>query len=313
MLNINDTTLASLTVIAGRDRGKTYTLQEDLTKIGRISECQVVLSDPLIEDVHASLANRNGRFAIMTALKGKVAINGVQLPSKQWTWLPGRATITVSKETTLLFSYGLSSTSAEEEQVLVNGPKVLPAPVISSLVKLNTRQSGSKKSDVTKRTEAKFITDRSGQILVRLGEDGHLPELSLSEVTVQKPAKHPIAAAENTVLIYAAFGFSLLASLAIVVMGPVMTNERDESKMFARSVVMRDFVGNEKGTIKPYQQLLRDASLADSRGDTKSEREAYLRVLKLLNSEDKNPYVGVTGNMEDDDRLKKHLSILLRR
>ena len=72
MLNINDTTLASLTVIAGRDRGKIYTLQEDLTKIGRISECQVVLSDPLIEDVHASLANRNGRFAIMTALKGKV-------------------------------------------------------------------------------------------------------------------------------------------------------------------------------------------------------------------------------------------------
>ncbi|MBC8001849.1 MAG: hypothetical protein H7X97_04595, partial [Opitutaceae bacterium] len=93
----------------------------------------------------------------------------------------------------------------------------------------------------------------------------------------------------------------------------VATDERSVSKTEARQSVMRNFVGGDKGPIKPYQQLLRDAGLAQSRGDFKSERDAYRRVLRLLNSEDKNPFTGITGTAEDDDRLKKHLAVLLGR
>ncbi|MBC8117016.1 MAG: hypothetical protein H7062_21685, partial [Candidatus Saccharimonas sp.] len=170
-----------------------------------------------------------------------------------------------------------------------------------------------KKGEATSRTVAKFITDRKGETLVRLGEDGHLPELALAEVTAPKHDKNKRPARGNPALIYGALGFSLLASLAMMFLDPAAMDERSESKTVARQSVMRDFVGGDKGPIKPYQQLLRDAGLAQSRGDFKSERDAYRRVLRLLNSEDKNPFTGITGTAEDDDRLKKHLAVLLGR
>jgi hypothetical protein len=94
---------------------------------------------------------------------------------------------------------------------------------------------------------------------------------------------------------------------------PAAMDERSLSKSEARQAVMKNFVGSDKGPIKPYQKLLRDAGLAYSRGDFKSEREAYQKVLRLLNSEDKNPFTGITGTAEEDVDLKKHLAVLLGR
>ena len=74
------TTIASLTVTAGPDRGKTFALHEEFVHVGRAEDCQIILTDPQIEEVQASLANRNGRFAIITALEGTVAIDGKALP-----------------------------------------------------------------------------------------------------------------------------------------------------------------------------------------------------------------------------------------
>ncbi len=311
------TTIASLTVTSGPDRGKTFALHEEFVHVGRADDCQVQLTDPQVEDVQASLANRNGRFAIITAFEEAVSVDGKPLSAEQWVWLPSQATIDISSKTTLLFSCGLPSGTDREvasskkpsEPPTVEPPTSLPA-------KTKGRKPGTKKSDGTTRTVAKFITDRAGETLVRLGEDGHLPELSLSESTSPKLDKRKKAPQGNPALIYGALGFSLLMSLAMLFLDPAVTDEREQSKMEARQLVMQNYVGSEKEPIKPYQQLLRDAGLAHSRGDFKSERASYLKVLRLLNSEDKNPFMGITGIPEDDERderLKKCLAVLLGR
>ena len=289
-------------------------MHDEFVHVGRAEDCQIVLTDPHVEEVQASLANRNGRFAIITALDGVVEVDGKGLPPEQWAWLPSQATIKVSPKTTLLFSCGLPSSASNGEMATVKPSDSTPAEPPASLpMKPKARKAAAKKGEGTTRTVAKFITDRKGETLVRLGEDGHLPELALAEVTAPKADKRKQSSQGNPALIYGALGFSLLASLAMLFLDPSVMDEKSLSKSEARQAVMRDFVGGDNGPIKPFQQLLRDAGLAYSRGDGKSEREAYQKVLKLLNSEDKNPFTGITGTAEDDERLKKHLAILLSR
>ena len=314
-MSTTSTTIASLTVTAGPDRGKTFALHEEFVHVGRSEDCQVLLTDPQVDEVQASLANRNGRFAIITAFEEAVAVDDKTLTAEKWAWLPAQATIRVSPKTTLLFSCGLPSANSNGEPAPAKGTDVLPSadPPASLPVKSKGRKPGPKKGETTSRTVAKFITDRKGETLVRLGEDGNLPELALAEVTAPKHDKRKRPSQGNPALIYGALGFSLLASVAMLFLDPAVMDERSLSKTEARQAVMRDFVGSDKGPIKPYQQLLRDAGLAQSRGDSRSEREAYLKVLRLLNSEDKNPFTGITGTAESDEDLKKHLAVLLGR
>ncbi len=310
------TTIASLTVTAGPDRGKTFALHEEFVHVGRSEDCQVLLTDPQVDEVQASLANRNGRFAIITAFEETVAVDGKTLAPEQWAWLPAQATIKVSPKTTLMFSCGLPSATSNGEPATAKGADAPPPsadPPTTLPVKSKGRKPGPKKGETTVRTVAKFITDRKGETLVRLGEDGHLPELALAEVTAPKHDKRKRPSQGNPALIYGALGFSLLASLAMLFLDPAAMDERSLSKAEARQAVMSNFVGNSKGPIKPYQKLLRDAGLAHSRGDFKSERAAHLKVLRLLNSEDKNPFTGITGTAEEDVELKKHLAVLLGR
>lgn len=314
-MSVASTTIASLTVTAGPDRGKTFALNDEFVHVGRAEDCQVNLTDPQIDEVQASLANRNGRFAIITAFEETIVVDGKTLPPEQWAWLPSQSTIKISPTTTLLFSCGLPQINSQGEAAnsKVSDPPTPVDPPASLPVKNKGRKSLAKKSEASNRTVAKFITDRTGETLVRLGEDGHLPELSLAEVSAPKLDKRKRSSQGNPALIYGALGFSLLASLAMLFVDPAVTDERSESKAAARQAVLRDFVGGDNAPIKPYQQLLRDAGLASSRGDSKTERDCYLKVLRLLNSEDKNPFTGITGNSEDDDRLKKHLAVLLGR
>jgi type III secretion system (T3SS) inner membrane Yop/YscD-like protein len=314
-MSLTSTTIASLTVTAGPDRGKTFALHEEFVHVGRSEDCQVLLTDPQVDDVQASLANRNGRFAIITAFEQTVAVDDKTLTAEKWAWLPAQATIRVSPKTTLLFSCGLPSATSNGEPVTAKGtdnPSTADPPA-SLPVKSKGRKPGPKKGETTSRTVAKFITDRKGETLVRLGEDGHLPELALAEVTALNQDKRKRPSQGNPALIYGALGFSLLASLAMLFLDPAVMDERSLSKSEARQAVMHDFVGSDKGPIKPYQRLLRDAGLAHSRGDVKSERAAYLTVLRLLNSEDKNPFTGITGTAEEDEILKKHLAVVLAR
>ena len=121
------TTIASLTVTAGPDRGKTFALHEEFVHVGRSDDCQVILTDPQVDEVQASLANRNGRFAIITAFEETVAVDGKTLAPEQWAWLPAQATIKVSPKTTLMFSCGLPSATSNGEPAAAKGTDVLPS------------------------------------------------------------------------------------------------------------------------------------------------------------------------------------------
>ncbi|MDB5348179.1 MAG: hypothetical protein JWP89_6556 [Schlesneria sp.] len=302
------TSTASLTVSTGPDRGQTFALTEEFIHIGSGPDSQVLLTDPQVSEHLASLANRNGRFAIFTPIGGAITVDGNSLEADQWVWLPARASIKLTSKTTLAFQSNLADIAAAETKL---PEAALPPPKKST----DKRRTATKKgeSTTTGRAVAKFITDRPGETLVRLGEDGHLPELSLQEVTAPKADKRKQASQGNPAIMYGALGFSVLVSVAMMFLDPPSFEEQSSSKAQSREEISRAFIGGENGPTKPYQKLLREAGLAHSRGDYASERAAYLNVLSLLNSEDKNPFTGITGSADSDEDLKKYLSVLLSR
>lgn len=304
------TSTASLTVSSGPDRGQVFALTEEFIHIGSGPDSQILLTDPQVSEHLASLANRNGRFAIFTPIGGAISVDGNSLEADQWVWLPARASIKLTAKTTLSFQ------SNATEVATTTADTKLPEAALPPPKKTGEkRRTATKKGDssTTGRAVAKFITDRPGETLVRLGEDGHLPELSLQEVAAPKADKRKQSSQGNPALVYGALGFSLLASLAMMFLEPPSFEEQSSSKAQARAEISRSFIGGENGPTKPFQKLLREAGLAHSRGDYGSERAAYLNVLSLLNSEDKNPFTGITGSADSDEILKKHLAVLLSR
>ena len=306
------TTTASLTVTSGPDRGQTFALTDEFIHIGSGPDSQILLTDPQVNEHLASLANRNGRYAIFTPIDNAIAVDGNSLKADQWVWLPATATIKVTSKTTLTFQAS-SNTDTSLATATPTGklPEESPPPAAAVKAKRRTKKTDS--VGTTSRATAKFITDRAGETLVRLGEDGHLPELALQEAAAPNKTDKQKSAQGNPALVYGALGFSLLASVAMMFLEPQSFDERATSKATAREKIADKFIGDDKGPTKPYQKLLREGGLAHSRGDFAGERSAYLTVLSLLNSEDKNQFTGITGSAAEDDDLKKWLSVLLAR
>jgi hypothetical protein len=305
-------TTASLTVTTGPDRGQSFALTDEFIHIGSGPDSQVLLTDPQVGEHLASLANRNGRYAIFAPTDDTVAVDGNSLKADQWVWLPAKATIKVSPKTTLTFQAGSDSAAAATPTGKLPDPAPLPT---SGKTKTDRRKVATKKGDgggSTGRAVAKFITDRPGETLVKLGEDGHLPELALQETAAPKADKRKQTGQGNPALVYGVLGFSLLASVAMMFLEPQSFDQQTTSKAEARKGLVK-FIGDEKGPVKPYQRLLREAGLAHSRGDFAGERYAYLSTLGLLNSEDKNPFTGITGSPESDDELRGYLATLISR
>jgi hypothetical protein len=287
-----------LLITAGAGRGQGLVLSEELTNIGRADDNHLVLSDPDVGLHHATVARRGERFALYVPAGQTVAVDGEPVPPGQWAWLPHEATLKLSPSTSLRF-----------QPVGVDSGE--PPAAIAPKAGAERKPGSTKKGDKSRKT-AKFVTDRAGETLVRFGEDGQLPELQLrdAQVAPKSMAKH--SASGNPAVLYAALGCSLLASLVLLVVD-VESVATSEGKAAARQAVVREFLGRDGQPLKPHQRLLREASLAHSRGDTRAEQDAYRRVLRLLNSEDRNPFTGLTGSLEDDERLREYLGTLLGR
>lgn len=290
-----------LVVTSGELRGRSFVLSEELTNIGRAEDNQIVLSDPQVAPHHATLARRNERYALYVPPGQTVDVDSAAVPVGQWVWLPNEATLGLSPQTTL------------QLQPIANDKAASDAAATPTKPGSARRAASAKKGEKTVgRKTAKFITDRAGATLVRFGEDGHLPELRLNDAdSAPKSAAKP-ASSGNPAVLYAALGCSLLASLILLVMD-VDTSAASHSKAAARQAIVAEFLRQDGQPLKPYQRLLREASLAHSRGDIKAEHEAYRRVLQILNSEDRNPFTGVTGDLRDDERLRRYLGTLLGR
>ncbi len=219
-----------------------------------------------------------------------VAIDGQFAPSEQWVWLRDGMHLQLTPQTTLRFEAG--DAAAESAKAAAGEKKP----------KKGERPPGRK--------VAKFITDRMGGTLVRLGEDGHLPELQLLDADIAPKSTRQKPKETSPALLYGALGASLLMSLVLLVLEGESGPTR-QGKTQARQMILKEFVGQEGQTLLRHQRLLREAGLAAARGDVAGERESYRRVLQMLNSEDRNPFTGITGSLDDDDRLRKAIGVLL--
>lgn len=325
---------AKLTVTTGPDRGKEFDVADELIHIGRGAENQIVLSDPTLEEHQASLVCRNGRFAIYT-LVDEIEIDGNKVPPEQWVWLPAEAQINFNRRTAMRFvSEGGSEPAAASQPAAAartaetvpprrepegrvagtsasgTGTATLPRPRPAS----DAGESASeipkpKRSAKADKKTARFITDGPGDPLVKLGEDGHLPELQLDEGKVREAREQKNKQANPWLMVVAivfSFGFSALMLLVdFEQLGSGVQTVGD-----ARDKI-REYYGVEGDVLKPYQMHLRLARQAHSRGDFRTERQEYRAVLDLLFAEGKSKFTGVTGTPESDERLEKLISVIL--
>ena len=84
------------------------------------------------------------------------------------------------------------------------------------------------------------------------------------------------------------------------------------------AAIEKDFFGHpERGELRPYEQLLREARQARARNDFKAERQYYKQVLDLLHTEapgssgtqavrNRLPK-GITGSRDRDGELEKYI------
>ena len=298
---------ARITITSGPDRGKVFQLNEELVHIGSSAENHVALTDELVREHQASIVNRDGRYAIYTPLDQSVQVDGNVIPSEQWVWLPSSARITVSARTSFQFD--------ELAAAAGDAPTTKPAAADKSKAAHSGKgkRASGKRRRSGKYSVARFITDQQGDTLVKLGEDGHLPELHLAEGENQKTVEKSEKKTNPTVL-YAVLGISVCASLLLAVVDFEPSSRTVEDVSRARREIIEfyglndtDLEPSNDTDLEPYQQYLREARLAHSRGDRAAERLAYRKVLDLLSAEDVELFGGVTGDRETQDQRLKEL------
>ncbi len=160
------------------------------------------------------------------------------------------------------------------------------------------------------RKVARFITDGPGEPLVRLGDDGHLPELALKEGAARL-AKDAESAGSNPLVMYGVLAFSVLASMGLLLLDLNLLDATQRDRAAARVEIQR-FYGEEGQPLRPHQIHLRQASQAESRGDANRARIEYRKVLDMLRAEGNDrTLTGVTGSRDEDRELERLIGAML--
>lgn len=283
---------ATITIVSGPDRGRMFDIATDQIVIGHGEDNDINLSDRTVEPHQASIVHRNGRYAIYSPIDEAIEVDGRTIPAERWVWLPATARVRVSGRTVLQFNVG-SRKPPGERTSHKKSKKPARAP----------RR--------TKRKTARFVTDQVGEPLVQLGDDGTLPELHLAEASSETPGESR-SRASNPTLLYIVCGLSLLMSLAMLFIDPAPRRSRTADEIERARLDIRRFYGDAHDELEPYQRLLRRAQRAHSSRDHEAEREAYRRVLDLLNSEDNERGIrGLTGDLRRDEELRNLVGTLL--
>jgi hypothetical protein len=162
---------------------------------------------------------------------------------------------------------------------------------------------------------ARFIAGESTDTAIELGQDGQLPMLVLTEGK-SSAATDADGQKSNPLLLVGVLCFSLLASLAMLLLDTKSYYAEPDSKKEARTQIEAHYVkGNPLR--EPYQDYLAAALQAHHKGDVAQERTQYKQVLKMLREENKNAYTGITGRVSaplppNDEHLDSLLRTLLR-
>lgn len=338
---------ATLTIISGPDRGRTFAVDGEMVNIGLGGENEVRLTDNALSELHASIAVHNDQFVIYSPVNESVTVEGTVIPAERWVKLPVPARIQLGDRTVGHFRADESpSEEQSEDKYSFDDEDALPDDVSSAAAvatppppppppppaekkdapKSQDRSGGGKKkrnrsadgrrSDKGKRAKksnrktARFITDTGGDAKVALGDDGTLPELVLAESATKKKVQQQQKKEGNPIALYIAVSVSFLMSIALLFIDAEPAGQSVSELNEARQAVKEYY--REDGELKRYQKLLRQAALAHARRDRAGEVRAYRQVLNLLNSEDnERSFLGLTGDREDDELLRKYVSILV--
>jgi hypothetical protein len=166
----------------------------------------------------------------------------------------------------------------------------------------------AKSSHWLRRNVARFIPGGGGAGGAALASDGRLPELKLQEGKARRASGE--AEATNPLVMVGVLCLSLVMSTALVLIDFESASPGAGRQAQARKR-LAEFYQQTKGPLEPYQQYLRDAQRAHSRGDSATERQMYRKVLQLLRAEGRSRYSSVTRTPSQDRELEQLLAILM--
>lgn len=346
---------AQLVIQTGPDQGQVFPLQSELVRLGSGDGNEIVLSDATLAEHHASIVYREGRFAIVTTHAGGLHIDETPVPPERWIWLPEQASIRLSPQTLLQFTVTSQAqqtatpptvtTAPPQEAVPVGAaasadappsPRPLPragtpkprrvptavSPGTETVDESTESPARPRKSAEKKgRQTARFITDGPGEPLVRLGEDGQLPELSLTESGAEGKTSSRTRESNPYLLLGVVF-VSLLMTGAMLFMEGEDSYLPPQNQAAARQELV-EYLGTDTDSPASYQLALRRSRQAWARGDRSGEKAELRRVLNMLRSEAKErlqKFSGLTGRLDydyddsskrSDRRLEELIAILL--
>lgn len=158
------------------------------------------------------------------------------------------------------------------------------------------------------RKVARFIAADPAESMVQLAADGQLPNLQL--VDAEKPVVETAKTSTmNPLIVLAAIAASFCASVMLL-LTDFGSSEGEQHLSQVRQQLEAYYQG-DKGKLAPYQVHLREAQQAYSRGDRKTERQHYRKVLDQLRAEGGSRFRGLTGTPTSDKKLENLLSTLL--
>jgi hypothetical protein len=258
----------------GPDRGRSFALAAEVQQVGRASANDIVLSDPDLLEHHFSVLTRDGQCSMAAASDGAVVINGQPLSAEQWIEFkpPARIQLTVETEIEVVNAQDLDAPAKENGE---GSSSIARRRAAAAQGKVKKKAKGG-------RQVAKFLTDRPGDPLVRLGSDGRLPELALSEAARATRERNE---ARSPWVLYAVLGLSMLFSTALLLIDADPKASPQSDRELARQQ-LAPFYRGEESKLQPYQTALRQATIAHAQNDAARERQRYFAVLDLLDAAD---------------------------
>lgn len=191
-------------------------------------------------------------------------------------------------------------------------PKV---PVVGSDV---VSESVTRDSEESKIAQAKTIEQPAVAKIIqqetvepKLTKDGKLPTLLLADEEKPRVSERG-GLKSNPIVVGLLICVSLVSSAGMLFLIESGRPEARQEVKEARKDVVRFYEVREDQELQPYQQELREAQRAYSRGDFSAEARFYQKVMLRFHNEDLTKYSGLTGSPNGDDDLEKDVSLLLK-
>jgi DNA-directed RNA polymerase subunit RPC12/RpoP len=161
---------------------------------------------------------------------------------------------------------------------------------------------------------ARFIAAEPADSALQLAADGKLPQLHLEETASRQTAKAR-PSSMSPLLLGGILTLSVALSIMLAAIGPpAPTASLVEQQAEKRLFIEHNYFGGgnlDNRPLEPYQLLLREAQRAFSRGDRKTQRDCYRRVLEMLRAERGEGRPGLTGSPSRDKDLEQAIAVLL--